>query len=190
MGGYGSGGWNASGRPTTADVPCLNVRRLHRLGLLTGNHEGTLRWHTRWLDESADFVVHGDHIRVIHGTEPLRYCDDISIEWEDCRFGGQRPFFVCPDCGRRTLHLYRMPGFKCRTCHGLSYPSQRERESDRAQRRANRIRVRLGGDPGWTNIPPRPKGMHWRTYERQIARIVEADAITDCYAAERFGLSP
>ncbi|MAW85917.1 MAG: hypothetical protein CMJ42_05230 [Phyllobacteriaceae bacterium] len=107
MGGYGSGGWNASGRPTTADVPCLNVIRLHRLGLLTGNHEGTLRWHTHWLDEAADFVVHGDHIRVIHGTVPSRYCDEISIEWEDCRFGGRRPFFVCPYCSRRTLHLYR-----------------------------------------------------------------------------------
>ena len=103
--------------------------------------------------------------------------------------GGGRSSSAPTAAGERFTST-AMPGFKCRTCHGLSYPSQRERDSDRAQRRANRIRVRLGGDPGWTNIPPRPKGMHWRTYERQIARIVEADAITDRYAAERFGLSP
>jgi hypothetical protein len=39
--------------------------------------------------------------------------------------------------------------------------------------------VELGGEPGWQNIPSRPKGMHRRTYDRLINKIIVADAVTD-----------
>lgn len=59
-------------------------------------------------------------------------------------------------------------GGGCRQCYQLAYPSQREDAGDRAARRAHRIRDRLGWPGGvlegggWG----KPKGMHWRTYER------------------------
>jgi hypothetical protein len=80
--------------------------------------------------------------------------------------------------------------FACRKCHRLAYPSQREDLADRAARRADRLRARLGWPgsvlegAGWG----KPKGMHWRTYERLCDEHdgLEGVVTRDCIA--RFGL--
>ena len=87
-----------------------------------------------------------------------------------CHMGGKRHWFLCParGCGKRAAVLYGGGIFACRKCYQLAYPSQRESTEDRATRRADRIRDRLGWPggilegAGWG----KPKGMHWRTYER------------------------
>jgi hypothetical protein len=58
--------------------------------------------------------------------------------------------------------------FACRKCHQLAYPSQSENFADRAVRRADRLRARLGWPGGVLEGADwgKPKGMHWRTYER------------------------
>ncbi|MEO0542911.1 MAG: hypothetical protein AAFY99_03735 [Pseudomonadota bacterium] len=189
MGGYGSGGWNATGRPTTAEVPRIDVNCLNKAGALRRGFKGTLSWP---LDDGGHEAVpidtQSNRIFFLTSGPRLALAEEVAITWEPCRFGGQRPFFVCPNCGERTLHLYHHGHFACRKCHALSYPSQRERESDRAQRRANKIRIRMGGEPGWHRVPDRPKGMHQSTYGKLIKKITDADRITDCYAAGRFNL--
>jgi hypothetical protein len=115
-------------------------------------------------------------------------------EWEDvaeavrivrlpCRYGGARPYFVCPGivngivCSRRVAKLYG-PGryFLCRHCYRLVHASQSEGGLDRALRRANTIRQRLGGDPGMAApFPSRPKGMWRRTYECLHRRTFEIE---------------
>ena len=56
----------------------------------------------------------------------------------------------------------------------VAYGSQFQSWPGRASLAARGIRYRLGG-PDYADssgeLPPRPKGMHWRTYEREIARI-------------------
>lgn len=97
--------------------------------------------------------------------------------------GGSRPWFACPGvvngvtCGRRVAKLYGAGRyFLCRYCYGLAYSSQSETASDRALRRANKVRMRLGGDPGMLSpFPKRPKGMHLRTYERLHHRVWDAE---------------
>ena len=56
--------------------------------------------------------------------------------------------------------------FLCRRCYDLVYESQRENRMNRALRRAQTIRERLGGSANMTKpFPGKPKGMHWKTYE-------------------------
>src|SRR3982751_3656529 len=56
------------------------------------------------------------------------------VTWTPCRFGGRRPYFLCPgaDCGRRVSMLYSVGAdFLCRLCHQLVYRSQRQGELGR-----------------------------------------------------------
>jgi hypothetical protein len=89
--------------------------------------------------------------------------------------GGERAWFLCPaeGCGRRVARLYVGGAgiFACRYCYGLAYACQRESADDRGARRADKIRDRLGWEPGILNGPGgKPKGMHWRTFDRLTAQ--------------------
>src|ERR1700692_2642395 len=61
----------------------------------------------------------------------------------------------------------------------VGYESQREIPVSRAMRRAQMIKMRLGGsgDP-FEPFPQKPRRMHWRTYVRlrEQARAADADA--------------
>ena len=107
--------------------------------------------------------------------------ETVRIVRVPCRYGGARPYFICSGvvsgiiCGRGVAKL-QGPGryFLCRRCYHLAYASQNER--DRDLRRASKIRLRLGGDPGmFARFPERPKGMWRRTYERLRDQVFDAD---------------
>jgi hypothetical protein len=92
----------------------------------------------------------------------------VPLEWTPCNFGGERPWFICSGLrsGSRVAILYGPAKyFLCRHCYDLRYESQREDKKDRALRRAQKIRQRLGGGTNMTEpFPERPKGMHCGTY--------------------------
>lgn len=81
-------------------------------------------------------------------------------------FGGFREWFSCPACFDNARVLYwKRGGFRCQACAGLLYMSQVESPRDYALTRAQRIRMKLGGDADMTEpFPPKPPRMHWRTY--------------------------
>ena len=182
MGGVGSGNWyRFDKKTTTGECHSVDVRYLHREGLLEPGRWFTLRW------SRADRET-GSIGGVVEGTEPpervllfYRHRIGPGEEWEDvqehvfldwsaCNFGGERPWFVCPGdgCGQRVAVLYGLGKyFLCRYCYDLVYESQRENEMHRALRRAQAIRERLGGSANMTKpFSEKPKGMHWKTYER------------------------
>lgn len=174
MGGYGSGQWQ-SGKNTTSDYRFLDVRRLQRDGLLTPGHNLTWSW-KRGGETVASIQISTKADRLIlnyrHQSgggdwQPIEY--PVWLDWTACTFGGKRVWLLCPakGCGRRVAVLYGGTIFACRHCHRLAYASQRESDYDRATRRADTIRRRLGWEPGILNGPGwKPKGMHWRTFER------------------------
>jgi hypothetical protein len=102
-----------------------------------------------------------------------------ALTWTACYLGGERPWFVCPGagCGRRVAIIYGPRRyFLCRHCCDLVYESQREGAMHRALHKAQSIRERLGGSAIMMEpFPEKPKGMHWKTYERLWWEHHEAD---------------
>lgn len=179
MGGFGSG--RQSSRRTTSDLRQLDVRRLARDGLLRPGSSFSWQW-SRHGEVVASIGVTAEADRVWldyrhrqPGDEwrPLRY--PVHLERLPQPFGGERVWFRCPGagCGRRVALLY-MAGsgvFACRTCCRLAYQSQRETPGDRATRRADKIRDRLGWQAGILNgNGGKPKWMRWPTYARLVAQ--------------------
>ncbi|MBF0562157.1 MAG: hypothetical protein HQL37_09075 [Alphaproteobacteria bacterium] len=106
----------------------------------------------------------------------------ISLTHTACHFGGERPWFLCPDCRDRAgkLYLAGNSGFACRRCHDLTYTTRQETPIYRGLSRANRLRTKLGGLPGMAHpIASKPKGMHHATYARMVEMIQRLEATAE-----------
>ena len=193
MGGRGSGRifhWDA--KTVLEECRSIDVRDWKRRGLLGG---GGFSW--GWYRDGeriADIRVWAaaDRVRVSYrfrrNVGEWRDIDDsIPLATTQCYFGGERIWFSCPGCGQRAAKLYLYsPYFRCRRCCGLPYASQQETVLDRASRKARKLRRKLGngggiGDPIWK----KPKGMHWRTFERLKVKVEEQDGIANFAFAAR-----
>ena len=103
--------------------------------------------------------------------------------------GGNRQWFECPSCRTRCRILYGGAFFRCRRCQGLKYETQYEPPFARAATRALKIRERLGSDGGIDEpFPPKPKGMHQKTYERLEAQAEKFDQKWAVGIARKFRL--
>jgi hypothetical protein len=171
----------------------LDINRLRQAGCLQPGYWGSWEWRqdgerVAWIQfqREGDRLVLSYRIRQ-HGGEWQDVEQPTLIVWMPCRFGGARPYFVCPGvvngiaCGRRVAKLYGAGTyFLCRHCYRLGYASQREDRNDRALRRANNIRMRLGGEPGMASpFPDRPKGMHHQTYKRLQSAVLNAEILAE-----------
>lgn len=187
MGGIGSGSyWRWNKKSTTDDLRCIDVRRWAREGLLSaGTHFG-------W-----SWNVDGEAVASIgaatqEGYVQLRYQArqsggdwremnyPVMLDCQSCNFGGHRVWFICPakGCGARVAILYGGGFFACRNCHDLTYPSQKEIGYQRAFRRADKIRERLGWDTGFDSpTGTKPKGMHWSTFDRLTSELAHFERI-------------
>jgi hypothetical protein len=180
MGGPGSGGsrtWNPRAR--VEEHLSLHVGTLGR----DLADVGSWRW-VAWSGRQGEsdrisLLVLDDGVRLSYTVTPCggsaRDVDEfVAVEWTPCPYGGRRPWWLCPGCGRRCGVLHGVGDrFRCRPCHGLAYRSQVEKPMDRAFRAGWKLRDRLGArsrhDLG------RPRGMHLSTYGRLLERIEAAD---------------
>ena len=106
-------------------------------------------------------------------------------------YGGERPWFLCParGCGRRVAILYGGRIFACRHCYRLVYECQREAPHYQALRRGQKLHEKLNGFGGvLEGLPPRPRGMHRRTYLRLAKRWLRATREMDFLAGRHFGM--
>jgi hypothetical protein len=84
------------------------------------------------------------------------------------------------------LHLSRRL-FLCRCCSQLHYASQYETPGQRAVRRANKLKQRLGMDVGMAeSFPDKPKGMWTRTYSCLLDQILQAEIVANEAKANMF----
>ena len=188
MGGLLSGRRKDRARKTVESYLMLDVNQLSEKSCLRTGSSGTCQWvlGNEIFSINLRFEAEGLHlsytVRVGDGRcEEM--AETISIVHLRCRFGGSRAYFICPgpgdgtECGRRItkLHLSRRY-FLCRHCNQLAYASQFERPWQRALRRANKLKQRLGIGVGIAEpVPDKPEGMSVRTYGRLLDEILQAE---------------
>ncbi len=198
MGGPGSGRrWHFCAKDTTSDYRVLDVRRWKRDGLLSSGRNFAWQW-TRNGENVASINVEVELFQVLldyrhrsGGSEWKKERYPVRLTWTRCNYGGDRPWFICPaiGCGRRVAKLYGGGIFACRHCYQLAYDSQREGVTERRLRKADKIRARMGWEHGILDgLGPKPRGMHWRTYERLCAEHEQLVELGLAGQMQRFGV--
>src|SRR6478736_2886548 len=172
------------GKNTVEGCRSIDVLEWHRRGYLRSSGWFSCAW-TRDGERLASINVQAQRDAVTLKYRSRSYGEHwsdveqrVAIKWTPCRFGGERPWFVCPVaangvyCRRSVTKLYRAGRlFACRHCYRLAYASQQESAHRRGLGKSQKIRMRLGGSPNMLEeFPDKPKGMHWRTYERWLSR--------------------
>lgn len=198
MGGRGSGRrWHGGEKDTSSYYRELDVRRWKRDGLLVPGNLFSWQWSRDGETVAAINVTVDTDLVILDyrhrkgGGEWKTERYPVRLTWTACNLGGERPWFICPvvGCGRRVAKLYGGAIFACRHCYQLAYDCQREGAADRGARRADKIRARMGWEPGVLNgLGPKPKSMHWCTYHRLCS---EHEALVEkslAWAMLRFGV--
>lgn len=158
----------------TEDYRALDVRKINRAGRLSPGQWFSWSW-TRNGETVATINIstNTDSVRLSYrhrqyGGEWRDMDYPVWLAYTPCNLGGHRVWWQCPaaGCHRRVAVLYGGSGiFACRHCYRLAYRSQLE--ADAYYRPADKLRARLGWVAGILNPEGgKPKGMHWRTYER------------------------
>jgi hypothetical protein len=199
MGGPNSGRYG--GRPTVESCLILDLNKLLRDRLFRPGHSdsGSLVWTRVGSGEQVGSVAYQVTLVDERGHVRLRYAttDCWTGKTRDCEcwielvttpqpFGGRRWWFVCPRRGDFVSKLHLPPGatkFASRRAHRLGYASQRLSPRDRAVSRAYELRARLGSGELICTPISKPVGMHWATFEREMAKVEAAEAKVNEHAA-------
>lgn len=192
MGGPGSGRvmhfWK-DGKDTTEESRRLDIRWFKQRGFLTPGAMGPVTWTCNgrevgsvWCQVQKDKVILNYH----HGDKTLTL--KITLDETPCFYGGSRKWFLCPGCGKRVAVLYNSGRwFFCRHCLDLCYSCQLETPTDRLIRKQRKIRKRLHADDDlFTMVWEKPKGMHWKTFERLRTAANDANALSWQIFSRRF----
>lgn len=110
----------------------------------------------------------------------------IDLATQPRHFGGRQWYFECPVTHRHCSVLWKPSGarrFCSRQTWGrqVAYSSQFGTAVDRAHLAQAKIKSRLLGtcDPDEWDLPPKPKWMRWRTYNRHVQKFDAYDDIRD-----------
>src|SRR5215468_4591630 len=158
MGGYGSGMWRFSRRPLAETMRRIDLATLRR-------------------DKPSLTAIDILQVRCQRSDGKRIEVTEVYLEATRVYFGGHRLWFRCPRCDGRCRVLYGTWRIACRRCHRLRYTTQKETRSGRANLAMFKIVKRLDPDATFNELPPKPKGMHWCTYERLADRYDAYDTM-------------
>jgi hypothetical protein len=167
--------WNKKG--TADSYKQIDVRYMQREGFLTEGRKSYLTWTTTRTGQvvgRVNYEVRQDSLCISYNARkdsseawrPYEY--HVPLTYTACNYGGSRIWAKCPHCHKRVAVLYLSEALACRTCHNLNYRSQQTSKGLWQDRdRMNKVREKLG----WplckdVLIRSKPKGMHWKTFER------------------------
>ena len=155
----------------------IDVRTWQREGLLSPGIG--FRW--GWSGKSSIIArVQAEHVVLYFRSQ----VQTIILATSECHLGGSRRWFRC-GCGKRAAILYAgAQHFACRDCYNLNYQTQHQQPLDRLASKAHKLRDQLGWPRGFlSGHETKPKGMHWRTFERRS--IAAENAVDECNLAAR-----
>ena len=172
----------------------LDINRLRAQGVIRrGEYNGPVgyRWTSNYWGEIATGLIWVDARGEREGSFRIRIGEReqlIILSAKPRHFGGRQWYFVCPYLNRHVSVLWKPPGardFACRQKWGrrVAYASQFMSRIDRAHHGKAKIsaalcrRGRFDSDD-W-DLPPKPKWMRWRTYDRAVARYDHYEDVLD-----------
>ena len=181
MGGFGSGGRNATGAATCESCHSIDLAWLRRRGMLQLGRYSSLTWSQAGEQTgSITLIAQQDGVRLRYQTKdrhgsPADVNELVPFAYTPTRFGGRRQWLRCLKCGRGCRKIYGGCYFRCRLCYRLRYASQSEKADQRALDRARKIAKRLhdkwgGATEDEYDFPPKPPRMRWATYNRLEAQ--------------------
>lgn len=155
------------------DIKCINIkRRVSFSGTISWNKSSTIS-----IKKMNEDKVVFQYINTINGIAK-DYNYKVGLDYTTCNYGGERAWFICPDCWKRVRKLYLKRGvFKCRNCQNLNYIIQQEDKRDYIMRSIDhkmyKIQDRLKTKRDWENVfrIEKPKWMHYKTYYKLISEL-------------------
>lgn len=204
MGGSGSGSWQRwNKKNTTGDYSSLSIKRLVEEGVVKDSACKTGIW--QWLRTAyGTKEVYSSIVYRVDTTDENNLYMNVSYNKNDSEqqldyniglsmtrpnYGGKRWWFTCPadGCGKRVAVLYNGKYFVCRHCLNLSYESQNEILPFRLLKKSQDIHVKLGGSGCVEERINRPKGMHKKTFERQVSLMHQYHEQANLAILQKFG---
>ena len=171
----------------------LDLNRLARQGFVRrGMRWGPIgiRWHWTYTgEEIATGLITSNMEGPCGGWFRIQIGNldqSIDLVAEPRNFGGRQWYFECPSTWRQCSVLWMPPGAR-RFCsrqvwkRSVAYASQFADPDNRAHIGKAKIKSRLIADldPDEWDLPPKPKWMRWRTYDRYTQRYDAYEAILD-----------
>lgn len=119
----------------------------------------------------------------------IGFTQEIAFTSRSRHYGGRQYYFVCPFTARRCSVLWRFEEgrFACRQAwRNVAYKSQFADATNRCHLMKMKIQRRLSGKDWADLLPPKPKRMRWKTYERWEKRFDLQDAMLDALLLRLF----
>ena len=173
------------------DLSKLSRQGLVRPGASVGPY--FIRWfNTYWGEEIASGLITASMEGVYEGSLRIQIGSlDQRIILVPRPRGGRQWYFVCPVTNHCASVLWMPPGssrFCSRQSWGrrVAYASQFADPDNRAHIGKAKIKPRLIADldPEEWDLPPKPRWMRWRTYNRFVERFDSYEEILDRGIAE------
>jgi len=178
MGGVGSGNWYRSARKTTLDqVNRIDIRYMKKQNILKPGSNGNFNWARNGKPNgSIKYRCHDYFLQLNFSYRQLGHEwqtveQRISFDRTPCHYGGERLWFLCPNCNKRVGILCCDDSkFLCRHCHRLPYASQHQQRLTRLISQKHKLGEHIFASYAHGDGLGKKKGMHWRTFSRLHAR--------------------
>jgi len=156
--------------PLVEECLQLRMKDVVAAGLLSGKGPVIVGKTPGGLDFPAVIEGKGDHLELTLYSGRGTARQVVQLTQTPVHFGGTRPWFLCPRCGRRCGVLHALQEFACRTCQNLRYTSQYESPRERMLRQLIKIRKVIGaGLDIYGPLAPPPMGMSKRRWRKMCA---------------------